>query len=116
MPSRSSRLTSWHFDGNAIGVVISTAAVVAVAPGEQTKPPQPGRGPMHFPQKSAVSLAASPLRRHGTREEAAMPALMSLMSLTLLAAMAPALGASAPARDTFALQAQLQSLYDEDSA
>ena len=34
----------------------------------------------------------------------------------LLAAMAPAFGTSAASRSTFAVQAELQSLYDEDSA
>lgn len=39
-----------------------------------------------------------------------------LTTVALLASMAPAIGASSPARDSFAVQAELQSLYDEDSA
>jgi len=42
--------------------------------------------------------------------------MRALTTIALLAAMAAAAQAAAPARNTFAVQAELQSLYDEDSA
>jgi hypothetical protein len=91
---------------------MSSGLAVAVASFEQAKPPQPGRASMHFPAKSATSCRHRTCEESG-REEAAMRALTTV---ALLAAMAPALGASSPARNSFAVQAELQSLYDEDSA
>jgi len=42
--------------------------------------------------------------------------MRALTTVALLAAMAPAVRAASPARDTFVVQAELQSLYDEESA
>jgi hypothetical protein len=43
--------------------------------------------------------------------------MRALTTVALLAAMAPAIrGAASPARDTFVVQTELQSLYDEESA
>ena len=42
--------------------------------------------------------------------------MRALTTVALLAAMAPAIRAGSAARDTFVVQAELQSLYDEESA
>src|SRR5215510_16319397 len=67
---------------------------------------------MYFPVEIRMVLAAPHLRgQHARKTE-----MRTWTTAVLLAVMAPVVGTLVASRNTVAVQAELQSLYDEDSA